>query len=63
MTRKHFIALAKALNIGKVPLNQTFTSEDVNRMHAETCRAIAHVCAQTNTLFDRARFLAACGVE
>ena len=63
MTRKHFIALAKALNVGRVPPGQTFTSADVNRMQDETARAIAHVCAQTNPLFDRARFLAACGVD
>ena len=63
MTRKHFIALAKALKIGKVPPNRMYTSADVDLMHTETCRAIAHVCAQTNPLFDRAKFLDACGIQ
>ncbi len=53
MTRKHFIELAKmvaALDV--VPF-----------IRCDIAEGIARVCAQTNPLFDRDRFLKACGVQ
>ncbi len=57
MTRKHFIALARALK---------FAREEMDRgMSAQICIAglvddIAIVCQQSNEHFDKARFRAAC---
>lgn len=49
MTRKHFIAIAKALKeAGTV---------------AEAAKNIATALAQTNPAFNRAKFLEACGVS
>ena len=62
MTRKHFVAIAKALNVGRVPRGQTYTAADVDLMQDETARAIAYVLATDNPRFDRERFLKACGV-
>lgn len=52
MTRKHFSAMAKA--IADTPMD-----EPVRKALA---RELAAICATTNPNFDRARFLAACGV-
>jgi hypothetical protein len=50
MTRKHFIALAKAISqIANI----------VDRQN--TAHAIADVCRAANPNFDRTRFLRACG--
>jgi len=50
MTRKHFIALAKAI------------SQIANMVDRQnTAHLVADVCRQANPNFDRARFLAACG--
>jgi hypothetical protein len=47
MTKKHFIALAKALKEGGA--------------QRDLCEAIAIVCRQTNPGFDFHRFMTACG--
>ena len=60
MTRKHFIALARALNDAR-PIMHDGT--DYYKGWFRCVNAIADVCAQTNARFDRARFLAACGVS
>jgi hypothetical protein len=52
MTRKHFSAMAKA--IAKAPIT--------NEARKALARELAAICATTNPNFDRARFLAACGV-
>lgn len=52
MSRKHFIALAAAI--------KAISNEDERRRAAEL---IADVCQQSNARFNRARFLAACGVQ
>jgi hypothetical protein len=60
MSRKHFIALANALKAEKPgdnwnPNKRVQWELDVN--------AVANACAQANSRFNRARFLAACGVS
>lgn len=49
MSRKHFIAIAKALN----------ESTSV----AQVAKKIADALAQTNPAFNRTKFLEACGVS
>ena len=58
MTKKHFDALAAALRHQQPMFNDAAVAQwecDVD--------SIAGVCARFNPNFDRARFLAACGVE
>lgn len=52
MTRKHFSAIAKAIASASI---------DAPARKA-IARELAAICATTNPNFDRARFLAACGV-
>ena len=69
MSKKHFNALAAALRQTRDALNRDHQGDspdharDVHRAWRMTCRDVANVCAQTNPRFDRARFLAACGME
>ena len=67
MTRKHFEALAAALRWAE-PRNDGGVFSD--REHADRVTqwkkdalSVAEVCARFNPNFDRARFLAACGVQ
>ncbi len=53
MTRKHFIALADAIK-------QT-GEETTYEVHRALAERVADVCAQTNDLFNREKFLKACG--
>jgi hypothetical protein len=55
MTRKHFVAIAATLKTLRD------TSDNTDSVD-EAARAIAGVCAESNSRFDRARFLQACGV-
>jgi acetyl-CoA acetyltransferase len=72
MTRRHFIAFAAALKAAQPTHYSKVTPLDSQ----ETARRMAYldqwrrdvattadVCARFNPAFDRARFLAACGVE
>lgn len=62
MTKKHFEALAAAL----YDVRRDWGGDrDVERREQsnDDAYAIADVCARFNPNFDRARFLAACGVE
>jgi hypothetical protein len=52
MSRKHFVQLAQAV--------RTISDPSERRRAAEL---IADVCAASNSRFDRARFLHACGVQ
>jgi hypothetical protein len=57
MSKKHFIALAKALASVR-PLD---TSETPARLQWDRCcSGVADVCQIENGLFDRRRFLKAC---
>jgi len=64
MSKKHFEALAAALNYSK-PCKMTRPKGYDERMYAWTnaCCVVADTCASFNPNFDRARFLKACGVE
>jgi hypothetical protein len=66
MTKKHFEALAQAI------IETHYQIDDMEQYEGDGGGAdalsrvtdgIANVCASINPLFDRARFLAACGVE
>jgi hypothetical protein len=58
MTKKHFEALAAALKAER-PMRQLVTFDQWKK----DCVVIANTCQDFNPNFDRARFLAACGVE
>lgn len=66
MTKKHFDALADALSTAR-PITYGYNTPsqvaDALAPWEESCAAVARVCARFNPNFDRARFLAACGVE
>ena len=61
MTKKHFEALAAALN-GVGPLHGDMSTKDAIQWRSDV-EAVAAVCARFNPNFDRTRFLKACGVE
>jgi len=52
MSRKHFIALARAIALITDPAER-----------ARTAELVADVCKASNADFDRARFYAACGIS
>jgi hypothetical protein len=52
MTKKHFIALAKAIS--------KIENEVARRLAAD---AVAEVAAETNSRFNYLRFMSACGVK
>ncbi len=59
MTKKHFEALAAALRE-----NRFLPDNEAANVQWERCvEAVAAVGADFNPRFDRARFLAACGME
>ena len=61
MTKKHFVALAAALEYD--PDHWGDGREERHAQWLADVDAVAQVCATFSTRFDRARFLAACGVE
>ena len=70
MSKKHLEALAAALKFIKPSGNPVCRPQDVKVFLAGqekewtyATEAVADVCARFNPNFDRARFLAACGVE
>jgi hypothetical protein len=71
MTKKHFEALAAALKATSPDRHDEECTRVNDRMARAECvcqwqqdvDALADVCARFNPNFDRARFLAACGVE
>ena len=64
MTKKHFEALAAALFEAREHTGHNASWDDgVDAQWLKDVAVVADVCATTNPRFDRARFLAACGVE
>ena len=63
MTRKHFEALAAELKRVGPDYWIDDTSRDQETVHMAAVQAVADVCARFNPNFDRARFLAECGVQ
>ena len=69
LTRKHFQALANALQSQRPNQEWVKTPEDrigytcAVAQWTLDCRAIADVCQRENPAFDRTKFLQACGIE
>ena len=66
MTRKDYIALAKALMNARLDVLNKEPAESHNDLYDGIGYATDHivdVLARDNPRFDRARFLAACGVQ
>lgn len=69
MERRHFEVFAEAMRQAREvamtakPGGDTTTAAGLRLLQHETdCQAIARVLATVNPAFDKARFLAACGV-
>lgn len=60
MQRRHFELIAETLSLSKPG---PFASEDAKAQHFFTVMTLTARLALTNPNFDRAKFLAACGVE
>ena len=69
MSKKDFEQIAVALKDGRDALQASLGISNgeglrrVQRIHASTCGTVAGVLAKQNARFDRAKFLAACGVS
>lgn len=63
MTRKDYVALADAFRNARRPAGVRVELSDHNRGVDWAARNVADVLAQDNPRFDRARFLAAAGVQ
>lgn len=67
MTRRDYAAIAAALLGARRDQGETITPRldlsDHNRGVSWAAKSIADVMARDNPRFDRARFLAACGVQ
>ena len=61
MTRKDYILISDTLRAQIAPIQGTNKVRDA--IHNDYCRAIAGALAADNPAFDRAKFLAACGVQ
>ncbi len=70
MTKKDFEAIAIALRDGRDAILGALAAElssadltRAQRIHASTCATIANTLKMQNARFNRAKFLAACGVS
>lgn len=66
MTKKDFIAIAKAINEEVQRAKRCASPEgqhDAATALVNVAEEIAHVCARSNKLFDYNRFFVACGVR
>lgn len=59
MTKKHFIAIAAAIWVELQQTKSTLEDRAIENMARRLCA----VFAEENPRFDRAKFLAACGVS
>jgi len=60
MSKKHFVQIAKTV---KYNLDVAGDNPDAAQAVKDVAAGLANVCASFNPSFDRAQFLAACGVE
>lgn len=58
---RHFAFIAQTV-AGFDPFPETYTEDETNVIRREMARTFSRALASTNPNFDRARFLAACGV-
>ncbi len=63
MTKKDFEAIAAALRDGRDALSDLPNQAAIQRIHAASCATIASNLKLQNARFNRAKFLAACGVS
>ena len=63
MTRKDFELIASALVAARVGAGNSDWYEGAEAQYLVICQGIASRLASTNPGFDRARFLAACGLD
>ena len=66
MTRKDYIAIARAINVSHIYLTDNRAQREIDAANNTAKLAALHIAeyfATDNPLFDRARFLAACGVH
>jgi hypothetical protein len=63
MTRKDFEMIASTLKNSRFGDDEDPLSPGAEAQWSTTCLAFASMLASTNPRFDRARFLAACGME
>lgn len=65
MTKKDYVLIAAALKEARLQVPQTDTLHHTCELlgHSTAARVLAYALAKTNPKFDRARFLAACGVQ
>jgi len=63
MTKKHYIAIAQALKDAR-PIHSANLSADIaNGVLDSAARNLSEAMQRDNPLFDRSRFLDACGVQ
>lgn len=64
MTKKDYVAIARVISDGQFINCPTAAEYQINlATRSKIGRQLADVCASDNPRFDRARFLAACGVQ
>jgi len=62
MTKKDFELIASALLRADEYIGTDFAADRERDIYNRCCRELADALATTNPKFDRAKFLAACGV-
>lgn len=62
MTRNDYELIARAMNKAQ-PKPLALCMGPVAAQHERDCKSLADMLAGTNARFDKARFLAACGVK
>lgn len=63
MTAKDFVAIAGAVKDARDAANAKIETSNLSQVFDSMAKSLAKVLATTNPKFDRARFLAACGVK
>lgn len=63
MTKKDFELIAAVLKAARINYHYREVMDILTEHHNRMCTEIADALATTHPRFDRARFLAACGVQ